>query len=105
MQLLADAFLGLEAHPDDLALARRLVSHDSAEHIIAGLPRDHLGARPEAVEQASAARRSKTKAAPEPRLEARPAARVEPRTAIAATSPDVVAEGSTAKSAAHPIDA
>jgi ATP-dependent RNA helicase DeaD len=60
VQMLADAFLGLEAHPDDLALARRLVSHEAAEHIIAGLLRDHLGARPEAIEQAAAARRSKT---------------------------------------------
>jgi ATP-dependent RNA helicase DeaD len=60
VQMLADAFLGLEAHPDDLALARRLVSHEAADHIIAGLLRDHLGARPEAVEQAAAARRSKT---------------------------------------------
>jgi ATP-dependent RNA helicase DeaD len=67
VQMLADAFLGLEAHPDDLALARRLVSHEASEHIIAGLLRDHLGARPEAVEQAAAARRSKTAVASENR--------------------------------------
>jgi ATP-dependent RNA helicase DeaD len=67
VQMLADAFLGLEAHPDDLALARRLVSHEAADHIIAGLLRDHLGARPEAVDQAAAARRSKTVAASENR--------------------------------------
>jgi ATP-dependent RNA helicase DeaD len=58
VQMLADAFLTAPAHPDDLALARRLFSHDSAEHIVAGLLRDHLGARPEAVEEAAAARRS-----------------------------------------------
>jgi ATP-dependent RNA helicase DeaD len=59
VQMLADAFLTVPAHPEDLALARRLFSHDSAEHIVAGLLRDHLGARPEAVEEAAAARRSK----------------------------------------------
>ena len=53
------------AHPDDLALARRLLSHEGAEQIVAGLLRDHSGARPEAVEQAAAARRSKV-AAPWP---------------------------------------
>ncbi|HMI87947.1 MAG TPA: DEAD/DEAH box helicase, partial [Polyangiaceae bacterium] len=35
VQLLADAFLTVPAHPEDLALARRLFSHDSAEHIVA----------------------------------------------------------------------
>jgi ATP-dependent RNA helicase DeaD len=64
VQMLADAFLTAPAHPDDLALARRLFSHDSAEHIVAGLLRDHLGARPEAVEEAAAARRSKVVKAP-----------------------------------------
>jgi ATP-dependent RNA helicase DeaD len=59
VQMLADAFLGTPPHPDDVALARRLLSHDAADRIIAGLVRDHLGARPEAVEQAAAARRSK----------------------------------------------
>jgi len=59
VQMLADAFLGSPPHPDDVALARRLLSHDAADQIIAGLVRDHLGARPEAAEQAAAARRSK----------------------------------------------
>jgi ATP-dependent RNA helicase DeaD len=59
VQMLADAFLGTPPHPDDVALARRLLSHDAADRIIAGLVRDHLGARPEAIEQAAAARRSK----------------------------------------------
>jgi ATP-dependent RNA helicase DeaD len=64
VQMLADAFLSTPAHPEDLALARRLLSHDSAEHIVAGLLRDHLGARPEAVEEAAAARRSKVVKSP-----------------------------------------
>jgi ATP-dependent RNA helicase DeaD len=94
VQLLSDAFLGLDAHPDDLALARRLVSHDSAEHIIAGLLRDHLGARPEAIEQAAAARRSKTVIAPPseaPRIE-RPA-------------PSPVVESTSTKTAVRPVEA
>jgi ATP-dependent RNA helicase DeaD len=64
VQMLADAFLTADAHPDDLALARRLFSHDSAEQIVAGLLRDHLGARPEAAEEAAAARRSKVVKSP-----------------------------------------
>ena len=60
MQMLADAFSAMPTHPDDLALARRLLSHEAAEQIVGGPLRDHLGARPEAVEQAAAARRSKT---------------------------------------------
>ena len=77
VQMLADAFLTVPAHPEDLALARRLFSHDSAEHIVAGLLRDHLGARPEAVEEAAAARRSKVVKSPTPapdRAEAPPTA-------------------------------
>jgi len=64
VQMLVDAFLTVPAHPEDLALARRLFSHDSAEHIVAGLLRDHLGARPEAIEEAAAARRSKVVKSP-----------------------------------------
>src|SRR5258706_3376120 len=94
VQVLADAFLGLEAHPDDLALARRLVSHDSAEHIIAGLLRDHLGARPEAVEQAAASRRSKILIAP---------ASDAPRIERAGSPP--VEESTSARTTAHPVDA
>jgi ATP-dependent RNA helicase DeaD len=64
VQMLADAFLTTPAHPEDLALARRLFSHDSAEQIVAGLLRDHLGARPEAAEEAAASRRSKVGRSP-----------------------------------------
>src|SRR5215471_8058938 len=59
VQMLADAFGTTPPHPDDVALAKRLLSHDHAERIVAGLVRDHLGERAEAVEQAAAARRSK----------------------------------------------
>jgi len=57
------AFENRAMHPDDLALARRLLTHSSAEQILAGLLRDHLGAR-EALGQdpkteASEARRAK----------------------------------------------
>ena len=62
-----------KTHRDDLALARRLLSHGQAEEVVATLMRDHLGARPDAVEEATAARRAKAPTpAPEP-AEARPA--------------------------------
>jgi ATP-dependent RNA helicase DeaD len=62
-QMFAELFAKQIIHPDDAALARRLMTHESAERIIAGLLRDHLGARPSAADQAAAARRS---AAPRP---------------------------------------
>ncbi|WP_394838873.1 DEAD/DEAH box helicase [Pendulispora rubella] len=52
-----------QAHPDDLALARRLLTHADVEPIVAGLLRAHLGAREEAGENprqdAAEARRAK----------------------------------------------
>ncbi|HSU40746.1 MAG TPA: DEAD/DEAH box helicase, partial [Polyangiaceae bacterium] len=60
LRMFTDAFSARRTHPDDLALARRLLSHDEAETIIAGLLRDHLGARPDAVDEATAARRTRT---------------------------------------------
>src|SRR5579859_1855167 len=45
VQLFVDAFASRPAHPEDLTLARRLLTHDDAERIVAGLLRDHLGAR------------------------------------------------------------
>jgi ATP-dependent RNA helicase DeaD len=60
LRMFADAFSARRPHPDDLALARRLLSHDEAEAIIAGLLRDHLGVRPDAVDEATAARRTRT---------------------------------------------
>ncbi|HEY3254574.1 MAG TPA: DEAD/DEAH box helicase, partial [Polyangiaceae bacterium] len=59
LNLFVSAFEKRKTHPDDLALARRLLSHAQAETVIAGLLRDHLGARPEAPEEATAARRAK----------------------------------------------
>src|SRR3954469_4146198 len=59
LNLFVEAFEKRKTHPDDLALARRLLSHAQADQVIAGLLRDHLGARPEAPEEATAARRAK----------------------------------------------
>lgn len=56
-------------HPDDLALARRLLTHEQAEVVIANLLRDHLGARPDALEDAAAARRARPPRAPETKLD------------------------------------
>jgi ATP-dependent RNA helicase DeaD len=58
VNMLAEAFLPKGTHPDDLALARRLLTHDQAEVIVAGLLRDHLGARPSIKDEAAALRRA-----------------------------------------------
>jgi ATP-dependent RNA helicase DeaD len=85
VKMFGELFSARPTHPDDLALARRLLSHEQADMIVAGLLRDHLGARPEAVEEATAARRARTRkapaAAPEPTVARPPAA--EPAPAVA----------------------
>jgi ATP-dependent RNA helicase DeaD len=58
VKLFVEAFASRQTHADDLALARRLLSHEQSEVILAGLLRDHLGARPDALEEATAARRA-----------------------------------------------
>lgn len=72
VQMFADLFAKQPAHPDDLALARRIFTHEGAERIVAGLLRDHLGARPSAADQAAAARRQ-TAPKPVPRAPESPA--------------------------------
>jgi ATP-dependent RNA helicase DeaD len=60
VQLFVDAFSNREVHPDDASLARRLLTHDDGERIVAGLLRDHLGARGgDAQATASEARRGR----------------------------------------------
>jgi ATP-dependent RNA helicase DeaD len=60
VQLFVDAFANRAAHPDDLSLARRLLTHNDAEQIVAGLLRDHLGARsPDNATAAAEARRAR----------------------------------------------
>jgi ATP-dependent RNA helicase DeaD len=44
LQLFVDAFSGRTPAEDDRSLARRLLTHQDAERIVAGLLRDHLGA-------------------------------------------------------------
>jgi len=69
LQVFVDAFAGRVPHPDDLSLARRLLTHENAERIVAGLLRDHLGARGGDVQAtASEARRARN---PEPQAPAR----------------------------------
>jgi ATP-dependent RNA helicase DeaD len=61
--MFADAYATKPVHPDDLSLARRLMTHTAAENIIAGLLRDHLGARKDDPKTAAAeARRAKNPA-------------------------------------------
>ena len=87
VNLFVSAFGDKATHPEDLALARRLLTHESAEQIVAGLLRDHLGARPDAAEEATAARRArapKRQAAPaveEPRPQRPPVREREPERA------------------------
>ena len=60
VELFVAAFATRPAHPDDLAIARRLITHDDAERIVAGLLRDHLGARGgDAATEAAEARRAR----------------------------------------------
>ena len=56
--MLAEAFGSRSVHADNLLLARRLLTHEARDVIVAGLLRDHLGARPTASDNASAARRA-----------------------------------------------
>ncbi len=60
--MLVEAFAGRAPHADDLALARRLLTHELHDVIFAGLLRDHLGARPTAQQEATAARRATRRA-------------------------------------------
>ncbi len=63
VQLFVEAFSGRQSHPDDVSLARRLLTHQDAETIVAGLLRDHLGARGgDAAAEASEARRARNPA-------------------------------------------
>ena len=63
VQLFVEAFANRPLHTDDLALARRLLTHDEAERIMAGLLRDHLGARGgDATIDAAEARRARNPA-------------------------------------------
>ncbi len=83
VQMFVDAFAKTEPHPDDLALARRLLTHADAERILAGLLRDHLGARQalgeNPAQQAAEARRAKNPPRVEPPVETRVEGRVEAR--------------------------
>jgi ATP-dependent RNA helicase DeaD len=72
--MFVDAFAGRDVPMEDLALARRLLTHPQAELIVAGLLRDHLGAMQaggrDAATEAAEARRAKN---PPPVKEAPPA--------------------------------
>ncbi len=76
VQLFVDAFARRPVHPDDLALARRVLTHDDSEEIVAGLLRDHLGARGADVAGAAAeARRARNPEPQSPGPEPEPAVR------------------------------
>jgi ATP-dependent RNA helicase DeaD len=58
VQLFVQGFAGRPVHDEDRELARRLLTHEGAEAIVASLLRDHLGAREDAAEEAASARRA-----------------------------------------------
>jgi ATP-dependent RNA helicase DeaD len=66
VQFFVDAFAQRRVEPEDLSLARRLLTHADAERIVAGLLRDHLGARQAAgvnvQDEATESRRAKNPA-------------------------------------------
>jgi ATP-dependent RNA helicase DeaD len=91
---LADAYAGKTQDPAHLAIARRLLTHDNAEVVIAGLLADHLGASAQDVSQEAAdARRAKN-----------PPAEAKPEVATASTKPRPSAERApqTLREAAQP---
>jgi ATP-dependent RNA helicase DeaD len=83
VQLFVEAFAGRRSHPDDVSLARRLLTHQDAEAIVAGLLRDHLGARGgDAAAEASEARRARNPA-PRPAIKKGDEAPAPPQVAVA----------------------
>lgn len=60
VEFLYAAFRSGAQLPSDLRLARRVLTSDFAETIVAGLLRDHLGGHPNAEETAADARRAKS---------------------------------------------
>ncbi|HXX66037.1 MAG TPA: DEAD/DEAH box helicase [Polyangiaceae bacterium] len=65
VQLFVDAFATRKADADDLSLARRLLTHEDGERIVAGLLRDHLGAKGgDAAAEAAEARRARNPCPP-----------------------------------------
>jgi ATP-dependent RNA helicase DeaD len=66
LQLFVEAFASRPIHEQDLSLARRVLTHDDAERIVAGLLRDHLGARGDDAPAVAAEARRARNPAPEP---------------------------------------
>jgi ATP-dependent RNA helicase DeaD len=85
VQMFVEAAASRAIHSEDTALARRLLTHENGERVVAMLLRDHLGARPDAAEEATAARRAKPPTpvaappAPEVKAERAPAPPQRPR--------------------------
>ncbi len=59
VEMFVEAFGSRSPHVDDVMLARRLLTHESVESVLAGLLRDHLGTRPDANAVATDNRRSR----------------------------------------------
>jgi ATP-dependent RNA helicase DeaD len=59
VEMFVEAFGSRVPHMDDVMLARRLLTHESVESVLAGLLRDHLGTRPDANAVATDNRRAR----------------------------------------------
>jgi len=86
LQFFVDAYADRAPATGDLALARRLLTHDLAERVIAGLLRDHLGGREpvDVTQEAAEARRAKNPAPVAAAAPPPPAAIAAPRRAAEA---------------------
>lgn len=88
--MLAELFTKRPPHRSELALARRLLTHDAAVTIVAGLLGEHLGEHPETAEQAAQQRRAQAPrpaSAPAEVALAAPVAPAPTPAALAAPSP------------------
>ena len=102
LTLFAEAFSSRPVHPDDLSLARRLLTHDDAERILAGLLRDHLGARGSDVAAVAADKRRAKNPEPQPDPAPRDAAAPRPVASAASSGASSAAQPSTVAQARPP---
>ena len=84
VQTFVEAFGSRDVHLEDLALARRLLTHAKGEVVLASLLREHLGARPDTTREAAEARRAKN---PKPVADVAPASAV-PSTVAVSSLPE-----------------
>jgi ATP-dependent RNA helicase DeaD len=90
VRMIVDSYAGRKAHPEDLHLARRLLTMDNCDEIIAHLLRDRLGERAIAEENAAAVRRARL---PAPTINTKAHDKKRPEKAKSAPVPTERADG------------